>query len=261
MPRERSRSPYRSTSHSPERNRRSRTGYRSGSRRSRSGSPRSRSPRSRSPPRRRRDTESYNRDSQERQRRPSSYQDKSNRGEKKKHEWGKPEEVEPEPEEPVKKKEEANFGLSGKLAAETNTFKGVEMKYNEPPEARTPTKKWRFYVFKGSEQVDLMHIHRQSAFLFGRDRVVADIPVDHPSCSKQHAVLQFRSVNETNQVTGQVRRVVKPFIIDLESTNGTHLNGERIPDTRYIELKLNDVLKFGNSTREYVLMNEDAAKS
>lgn len=77
-----------------------------------------------------------------------------------------------------------------------------------------------------------MHIHRQSAFLFGRDRVVsvrlikwrhhrslyklilmliqvADIPVDHPSCSKQHAVLQFRSVNETNQTTGQVRRVVK----------------------------------------------------
>lgn len=92
-------------------------------------------------------------DSQERQRRPTSYQDKSNRGEKKKYDWGKPEDVEPEPEEPVKKKEEANFGLSGKLAAETNTFKGVEMKYNEPPEARAPTKKWRFYVFKGSEQV------------------------------------------------------------------------------------------------------------
>ncbi|CAM0142768.1 unnamed protein product [Umbelopsis sp. WA50703] len=193
-------------------------------------------------------------------RRPTSYQDKP-REEKKKYDWGKPEDVKPEPEEPVKKKEEANFGLSGKLAAETNTYKGVEMKYNEPPEARAPTKKWRLYVFKGNEQVDLMHIHRQSAFLFGRDRVVADIPVDHPSCSKQHAVLQFRSVNETNQSTGQVRRVVKPFIIDLESTNGTHLNGERIPDTRYIELKLNDVLKFGNSTREYVLMNEDAAKS
>jgi len=164
------------------------------------------------------------------------------------------------PEEPVQKKEEANFGLSGKLAAETNTYKGVEMKYNEPPEARPPSKKWRLYVFKGDQQIDLLHIHRQSAFMFGRDRVVADIPVDHPSCSKQHAVLQFRSVNETNEATGQVRRVVKPFIIDLESTNGTHLNGDRIPDTRYIELKVRDVLKFGNSTREYVLLHEEASK-
>lgn len=36
-------------------------------------------------------------------------------------------------------------------------------------------------------------IHRQSLYLFGRERRVADVPTDHPSCSKQHAVLQFRS--------------------------------------------------------------------
>ena len=28
---------------------------------------------------------------------------------------------------------------------------------------------------------------------------VADIPVDHPSTSKQHAVLQFRQVTERNE--------------------------------------------------------------
>lgn len=38
--------------------------------------------------------------------------------------------------------------------------------------------------------VELLHIHRQSAYLFGRDKTVADIAVDHPSCSKQHAVIQ-----------------------------------------------------------------------
>jgi len=37
-----------------------------------------------------------------------------------------------------------------------------------------------------------MHLHRQSAYLIGRLRRIADIPVDHPSCSKQHAVFQFR---------------------------------------------------------------------
>jgi hypothetical protein len=35
-------------------------------------------------------------------------------------------------------------------------------------------------------------IHRQSCYLFGRERRVADVPTDHPSCSKQQAVIQFR---------------------------------------------------------------------
>ncbi|RUS21551.1 hypothetical protein BC937DRAFT_92287 [Endogone sp. FLAS-F59071] len=163
-------------------------------------------------------------------------------------------------EEDKVEKELPNFGLSGKLAAETNTFKGVVLKYSEPAEARKPSKRWRLYVFKGDQQTDLLHIHRQSAFLFGRDRVVADIPVDHPSCSKQHAVLQYRQVPETDKVTGQVRRVIKPFIIDLEATNGTLLNDQRIPASRYVELRPKDVLKFGHSTREYVLLHDDAAK-
>lgn len=33
---------------------------------------------------------------------------------------------------------------------------------------------------------------RMSSYLFGRERRVVDVPTDHPSCSKQHAVLQFR---------------------------------------------------------------------
>ncbi|KAI9305543.1 SMAD/FHA domain-containing protein [Cunninghamella echinulata] len=149
--------------------------------------------------------------------------------------------------------EKPNFGLSGKLAAETNTVNGVELKYIEPPEAAKPKQHWRLYVFKGTEQLELLHIHRQTAFLFGRDRAVVDIPIDHPSCSKQHAVLQYRQVldKEINE------RLVKPFIIDLESTNGTFINGEQIPPTRYVELKLKDVITFGQSTREYVLLHAD----
>ena len=43
--------------------------------------------------------------------------------------------------------------------------------------------------------------------------------------------------------------------MDLGSTNGTHLNGERIDDSRYVELREKDSLKFGSSSRDYVLMN------
>ncbi|KAK4056469.1 hypothetical protein OIO90_002612 [Microbotryomycetes sp. JL221] len=150
---------------------------------------------------------------------------------------------------------EPNFAPSGALAAETNTLRGVVLKYNEPPEARKPTKSWRLYCFKGKEQVDLFHVHRQSAYLIGRDRIVADIPVDHPSTSKQHAVLQFRQVVERNEF-GDTKSLTKPFIIDLESANGTLVNDETVPPSRFYELKTGDVLKFAFSTREYVLLAE-----
>ncbi len=46
----------------------------------------------------------------------------------------------------------------------------------------------------------------------------------------------------------------RPYVLDLESTNGTFLNGKRIEPARYIELREKDVLRFGESSREYVLM-------
>ncbi|KAF7299621.1 FHA domain-containing protein [Mycena chlorophos] len=160
-------------------------------------------------------------------------------------------------------KAKPDFKASGLLAAETNTVRAANgdssvLKYNEPPEARKPVVGWRLYVFKGEEQVELLHIHRQSAYLIGRDRIVADISVDHPSCSKQHAVIQYRFIQQKDQY-GTSKGVIKPFIIDLESTNGTFVNGEQIPVSRYYELKASDVVKFGTSTREYVLLHDEAS--
>merc|ERR1712129_370950 len=92
-------------------------------------------------------------------------------------------------------KEGINLGLSGALTEDSNTFNGIVIKYAEPPEARKPKRRWRFYVFKGSKTEPTLHLHRQSAYLMGRDRKVCDLPIDHPSCSKQHAALQYRMVS------------------------------------------------------------------
>ena len=51
---------------------------------------------------------------------------------------------------------------------------------------------------------------------------------------------------------------VLPYIIDLGSSNGTFLNNNRIEPQRYYELKEKDVIKFGYSTREYVLLHENS---
>ncbi len=143
------------------------------------------------------------------------------------------------------------FELSGKLMEDTNVFNGVVIKYSEPEEARKPKKRWRFYVFKGEETLPVLHLHRQSAYLIGKDRKVADIPVDHPSCSRQHAVLQYRFINNR----------VLPYIIDLNSSNGTFLNNNKIDPQRYVELREKDVLKFGFSSREYVFLHENSDKA
>ncbi|KAI9680868.1 MAG: hypothetical protein M1817_004308 [Caeruleum heppii] len=156
---------------------------------------------------------------------------------------------------PPPTKQTPNFAPTGVLAAETNTVSGVVLKYNEPPEARKPPAKdaWRLYVFKGADLVETVELASRSCWLVGRERMVVDFPVDHPSCSKQHAVVQFRFVTKTNEF-GEKDGRVKPYLIDLESANGTSVNGEQIPPTRYVELKDKDMIQFGLSTREYVLM-------
>lgn len=52
----------------------------------------------------------------------------------------------------------------------------------------------------------------------------------------------------------QQKGKVKLYVIDLESSNGTELNGEELEAGRYFELRDKDILKFGGSEREYVIM-------
>jgi smad nuclear-interacting protein 1 len=143
------------------------------------------------------------------------------------------------------------------------------MKYHEPSEARK-CKGWRMYVFKDGKEVDVLTLDRQSSYLVGRDRIVADIAVDHTSCSSQHAVIQFREINVKNEF-GDVDKRIKyppfhavgvndrPYIIYLDSTNGTKLNGEKIESRRYFEIRTEDMVKFGESTREYIFIKDPSA--
>jgi pSer/pThr/pTyr-binding forkhead associated (FHA) protein len=45
--------------------------------------------------------------------------------------------------------------------------------------------------------------------------------------------------------------------MDLGSTNGTTLNGKKLESARFYELLHQDVIKFGMSTREYVVLKVD----
>ena len=81
-----------------------------------------------------------------------------------------------------------------------------------------------------------------------------------PSCSKRHAVFRYRLVEHTG-ADGTAGQRVKPYTTDLGSGNGTFLNHQRIEPQRYHELKEKGVLKFGLSSREYVLLQESSDTS
>ncbi|KAI7157238.1 SMAD/FHA domain-containing protein [Hortaea werneckii] len=150
-----------------------------------------------------------------------------------------------------------NYKPTGLLAKEANTVAGTAkvLKYHEPPEARKPSPKeqWRLYVFKMKDLTDTIHLHERSVWLVGRDQSITDLYVEHPSISKQHAVIQFRYLTSTNEYGDRISRV-KPYLIDLDSANGTKLNGEKVGASRYVELVDGDVVVFGESEREYVMM-------
>lgn len=161
---------------------------------------------------------------------------------------------------PPPEKQKPNFGNTGRLAAESNTVQAgggeaIVLKYHEPPEARKPPAKepWRLYVFKGEDLLEMVELGERSCWLIGRERMVVDFPLDHPSCSKQHAALQFRYVEKRNEYGDRIGKV-KPYLIDLESANGSSVNGDPVPAGRYVEVMDKDVLRFGLSSREYVLM-------
>lgn len=163
-------------------------------------------------------------------------------------------------EEPPKPKEKPNYGTSGALAAASNAVAQADgstivLKYHEPPEARKPPPKdqWKLFVFKGEDIIDTVPLSNRSCWLIGRDMAVVDMAAEHPSVSKQHAVIQFRFIEKRNEYGDRIGRV-KPYLIDLESANGTFLNSEKAPQSRYMELREKDMIKFGQSTREYVLM-------
>ncbi len=123
-------------------------------------------------------------------------------------------------------KQKPNFAPTGLLAAATKTIAQADgtqivLKYHEPPEARKPPPEdeWKLFVFKGSDILETIELSTRSCWLVGRELSVVDMPAEHPSISKQHAVIQFRYIEKKNEYGDKIGKV-RPYIIDLDSANG-----------------------------------------
>eukprot|EP01052_Picozoa_sp_SAG31_P007888 SAG31_NODE_385_length_16413_cov_265.286686_3_plen_639_part_00 len=71
--------------------------------------------------------------------------------------------------------------------------------------------------------------------------------MEHPSISRQHAVIQH----------GDVGRI---FLFELGSTHGTFVNKRQVRPLRHEELQIGDVIRFGLSTRLFILQGPEALR-
>lgn len=153
------------------------------------------------------------------------------------------------------------FEKSGLLDA-CKTVDGIELKYSEPTDAISPRQyfnihhipshkrpilKAKLYRKASAFPIREFNLETKSSYLIGRISIskssdgsypprnnILDIGIPDRSYSKQHCVIQFR----------EIKGKLCVYIMDLESVNGTSLNGISIPTRRYVELSNNDIISY-----------------
>lgn len=121
--------------------------------------------------------------------------------------------------------------------------------YTEPPWGSVPDIRYSFELLKNGSILDTVPLTQRSYFVVGR-LPVCDVSLEHPSISRYHAVVQYRGRAGQDGVVGEEKGF---YAYDLGSTHGTFVNKNKIPPKTYIRLRVGHVLKFGGSTRLFIL--------
>eukprot|EP00051_Salpingoeca_urceolata_P007573 m.98748 g.98748 ORF g.98748 m.98748 type:complete len:571 (-) comp15294_c0_seq1:98-1810(-) len=117
--------------------------------------------------------------------------------------------------------------------------------YKPPSWSSLPSCQLFLEVLKGGSIVETIDISKQEQFVAGR-LPMCDIPMEHPSISRYHAVLQHGD-------DGYL------YVYDLGSTHGTKVNKARIKPKTFVKFRVGQMLRFGASSRLYVLQGDEEA--
>ena len=186
----------------------------------------------------------------------------------------KPEEEEkPVENEFVDKKAEENSGTSGKssdssesdgTAPDEVSFSRPVSKpipYVEPKWSGCPSSPYRLEVIKGGKIIEKINLTERPYTVFGRARN-CHVELEHPSISRFHAVVQCRAPQEGEENQEEDEPCKDAFFVyDLGSTHGTTVNKEQVRPRAFYRLRLGHMLKFGGSSRMFVLVSDDGDPS
>uniref|UniRef100_A0A8C9VKB1 Solute carrier family 4 member 1 adaptor protein n=1 Tax=Scleropages formosus TaxID=113540 RepID=A0A8C9VKB1_SCLFO len=119
--------------------------------------------------------------------------------------------------------------------------------YAEPPWGGAPPSPYSFEVLKNGTIVDTVPLEGRSFTVVGR-LPACDVPLEHPSVSRYHTVVQYRA---------RPLEHAGLYAFDMGSTHGTFVNKSRLPPKTYVRLHVGHVLRFGGSTRLFVLQGPE----
>lgn len=129
----------------------------------------------------------------------------------------------------------------------TNQSRFVTIHFQEPEWAATPPPGYCIEVIKGGQIVETLPLKGKTFFVIGR-LANCDLIMEHPSLSRHHAVIQYRGDESAD----------KGFqLFDLGSTHGSYHNKQRCFASRYYPLKVGHTLKFGGSSRLFILQGPE----
>ncbi|KAI3367265.1 hypothetical protein L3Q82_008310 [Scortum barcoo] len=127
--------------------------------------------------------------------------------------------------------------------------------YTEPSwGGKAPDAPYSLEILKNGTIVDQVPLTARTYSVVGR-LPVCDVSLEHPSISRYHAVLQYRGQGGEGGSAGEERGF---YVHDLGSTHGTVVNKSRIPPKTFIRLRVGHVLKFGGSTRLFILQGPES---
>ncbi|PIM97921.1 hypothetical protein CDL12_29607 [Handroanthus impetiginosus] len=103
--------------------------------------------------------------------------------------------------------------------------------YAIPAWSGAPVHHFFLEVLKDGSIIDQYDVNKKGAYMFGRVDI-CDFVLEHPTISRFHAVLQFRSDGGA-------------YLYDLGSTHGTFINKKQVKKRVYVDLHVGDVIRFG----------------
>lgn len=144
----------------------------------------------------------------------------------------------------------AAISISMKLSpAELAQAKAIPVPYQEPSWGGMPALPYAVEVIKNGSLVETLPLRDKSFFVIGR-LANCDIVLEHPSLSRHHAVLQYKSKASPEKPVGF-------YLYDLDSTHGSFHNKNRCFPKTYYRLRVGHMLKFGGSTRTLILQGPE----
>ena len=120
-----------------------------------------------------------------------------------------------------------------------------ELPYKEPSWSGIPDEFYNLEVLKNGCIITNVDLTSKPFHVFGR-LPNCDVSLEHPSVSRYHAVIQYKTSDTSNSEKGF-------YLYDLGSTHGTFVNKSRLESKRYYRLRVGYVIKFGGSSRLFIL--------